>query len=235
MTLLPPHMYSVADKIGYIHEHEKNKPKKTWSQHSINSPTMTWGSPPAQIQKIQMKAFRNNTTRHFQINTSPLILLFFPSMLNSAWWPTPLEQTWKHTGDVLNTLNSVNNAEADCKSVYAPGGWVNKGDCSALYFLFTHLCSARWRSGVVSLKPYSRVFQQDETQWPWLENTKKHSEHTHFSASLTKSIFNTPSCCLLRNTETIGHVAFIYSVCVWVGGCVRACMDVCWPTWVNVC
>lgn len=89
-------------------------------------------------KKIQMKAFRNNTTRHFQINTSPLILLFPPpSMLNSAWWPTPLEQTWKRTGYVLNTLNSVNNAEADCKSLYAPGvGWrgVNKGGLFCVVF-----------------------------------------------------------------------------------------------------
>lgn len=58
---------------------------------------------------------------------------------------------------MLDTLSGMNNAGADCKRLYAPGG-VNKGDCSVLYFLFTHLCSARWRSDVVSLKPYSRVY-----------------------------------------------------------------------------
>lgn len=43
-------------------------------------------------------------------------------------------------GDVLDTAGAEpNNAAADCNSVYAPGG-VNKGDCSDLYVLFTHLC-----------------------------------------------------------------------------------------------
>lgn len=53
---------------------------------------------------------------------------------------------------MLNPPSGANNAGADCKSVYAPGG-VNKGDCSELYFLFTHLCSAGWRSDAVYLKP----------------------------------------------------------------------------------
>lgn len=78
-------------------------------------------------------------------------------ILNSAWWPTPLEQSQRRAGDMLNTLSGMNNAGTDCKSAHAPGG-VNKGDCSVLYFLFTHLCSARWRSDVVSLKPCGRVY-----------------------------------------------------------------------------
>lgn len=60
------------------------------------------------------------------------------------------------SADMLDRPSGANNAGDDCKSMYAPEG-VNKGDCSALYFCFTHLCSARWRSDVVSLKPYSWV------------------------------------------------------------------------------
>lgn len=64
-------------------------------------------------------------------------------------------------------FRGMNNTRADCTSLHAPGG-VNKWDCCVmLYFLFTHLCSARWRSDVVSLQPQSggRV-QMDETDWP---------------------------------------------------------------------
>lgn len=54
MTLLPPHMYSVADKIGYIHTYKKKKNLiTTFSKlpnHDLRLSTST-------DKKIQMKAF----------------------------------------------------------------------------------------------------------------------------------------------------------------------------------
>lgn len=124
---------------------------------------------------------------------------------------------------MLNTLSGMNNAGADCKSLYAPGG-VNKGDCSVLYFLFTHLCSARWRSDVVSLKPYSRVYVFSRMKLGGLDH-RKHREQSEYtlSASLTKSIFNTPCCCLLRNPKKYRN----HGPCGMCNVCVPACAKVC--------
>lgn len=141
---------------------------------------MTSGTLPVQRKKkknIQMKALKITEQDIFK---SILVSLFFSSsILNSAWWPTLLEQTGRRDGDVLNTLSGMNNARPDCKSLYALGG-VNKGGCSVLYFLFTHLCSARWRSDVVSLKPYSRVYFFSRMKLSGLDQrTQKNSVNTH--------------------------------------------------------
>lgn len=128
--------------------------KRIITEHSPNSPTRTSGfhrRGGSGKKKIQMKALFEITQQDI-FKSILLWFHFFPSILNSAWWPTPLERTWRRVGNMLNPPSGVNNAGADCKSVYAPGG-VNKGDCSELYFLFTHFCSAGWRSDVVYLKP----------------------------------------------------------------------------------
>lgn len=165
-------------------------------------------------KKIQMKAFFKITEQ--DIFKSILVSFFFFSLsfsiLNSAWWPTLLEPTWRRVSDMLNTLSGVNNAGADCKSLYAPGG-VNKGDCSVLYFLFTHLCSARWRSDMLSPKPYSRLCVCIGMKLDGLDQRNtEHCEHP-LSASLTKSIFNTPL--LLLSKKPCGMYMYTVSVCVF--------------------
>lgn len=125
---------------------------------------------------------------------------------------------------MLNPPSGANNARADCKSMYAPGG-VNKGDCSELYFLFTHLCSAGWRSDAVYLKPcgwlvrcfFLFFFFSRFSKLGGLDRAA-HARNT-LSASLTKSIFNTPSRCLRRNGENrVAHNT--RGVCVCVPTCV---------------
>lgn len=130
---------------------------------------------------------------------------------------------------MLNPPSGANNAGADCKSVYAPGG-VNKGDCSELYFLFTHLCSAGWRSDAVYLKPcgwlacifFLLFFFQTVLKLGGLDRGA-HVRNT-LSASLTKSIFNTPSRCLRRNGENrVAHNTR------GIRACAHVCVCVCEP------
>lgn len=99
-----------------------------------------------------MKAFFwSNTTRHFQINTSPSDSIPPPSTVNGAWWPAPSDS--RATCSIRRAPSQTMRRLIVTACTHLGG--VNKGDCSDLYVLFTHLCwsraEARRGSGAASL------------------------------------------------------------------------------------
>lgn len=190
---------------------------------SITCPYVTRGSPPTQwggggentdesFKKQHNKTFSNQYLYSDSV---------FSPVFNSAWWPTPLEltlatcsirraaQTMRGliVGACMHLRGLIKGIVLCCifaLLIYVQLGGGQSGWCPWSHTV-GHMFSVGWNS--VALTSKHREKKKEQTHTHIYAQTRTHT----FSAPLTKSIFNTPSCCLLGNTHHGSCATYMYS------------------------